>query len=79
MRYAVVAILALCVAAAKGATPAPPSPPAPVYSDVLIKDVPHVKQKPDFCGEACAEMALARLGNAWSAVGQETHRATIRH
>ena len=62
MRYAVVAMLALCVAAAKGATPAPPSPPAPVYSDVLIKDVPHVKQKPDFCGEACAEMALARLG-----------------
>jgi len=62
MRYAVVAMLALCVAAAKGATPAPPSPPAPVYRDVLIKDVPHVKQKPDFCGEACAEMALARLG-----------------
>jgi len=59
MRYAVVAMLALCVAAAKGATPAPPSP---VYRDVLIKDVPHVKQKPDFCGEACAEMALARLG-----------------
>jgi hypothetical protein len=57
-----VAVLALCVAAAKGATPAPPSPPAPVYRDVLIKDVPHVKQKPDFCGEACAEMALARLG-----------------
>jgi hypothetical protein len=25
---------------------------------VLIRDVPHVKQKPDFCGEACAEMWL---------------------
>ncbi|MBI3862393.1 MAG: hypothetical protein HY290_10910 [Planctomycetia bacterium] len=23
---------------------------------VLIRDVPHVMQKPDFCGEACAEM-----------------------
>jgi hypothetical protein len=26
------------------------------YESVLIKDVPHVRQKPDFCGEACAEM-----------------------
>ena len=25
---------------------------------VLIRDVPHVRQKPDFCGEACAEMWL---------------------
>ncbi len=25
---------------------------------VAISDVPHVKQKPDFCGEACAEMWL---------------------
>lgn len=23
---------------------------------VLIRDVPHVKQVPDFCGEACVEM-----------------------
>jgi hypothetical protein len=29
---------------------------------VVIRDVPHVQQKPDFCGEACLEMALARLG-----------------
>jgi hypothetical protein len=29
---------------------------------VLIKDVPHVRQKPDFCGEACAEMWLRKLG-----------------
>ena len=28
---------------------------------VLIKDVPHVTQKPDFCGEACAEMFLTKL------------------
>ena len=29
---------------------------------VLIEDVPHVRQKPDFCGEACAEMYLKKLG-----------------
>ena len=32
------------------------------YRSVLIRDVPHVQQKPDFCGEACAEMYLRRLG-----------------
>jgi hypothetical protein len=32
------------------------------YSDALIKDVPHVKQRPDFCGEACVEMVLRKLG-----------------
>ena len=30
--------------------------------DVLIRGVPHVRQKPDFCGEACAEMWLRKLG-----------------
>src|SRR5262245_51202132 len=34
------------------------------YRSVLIEGVPHVKQKPDFCGEACAEMYLAKLGKA---------------
>ncbi len=33
------------------------------YESVLIEDVPHVAQKPDFCGEACAEMVLRRLGS----------------
>ena len=32
------------------------------YSSVLLDDIPHVRQRPDFCGEACAEMALRRLG-----------------
>src|SRR5690349_24964630 len=32
------------------------------YRDVLINDVPHVRQRPDFCGEACAEMVLRKLG-----------------
>src|SRR5437867_2979918 len=31
---------------------------------VLIEGVPAVKQKPDFCGEACAEMYLQKLGKA---------------
>lgn len=35
----------------------------PKYAAVLIKDVPHVRQKPDFCGEACAEMWLNNLGH----------------
>jgi len=30
-------------------------------NSVLIRDVPHVRQKPDFCGEACAEMYLRKL------------------
>lgn len=29
---------------------------------ILIEGVPHVRQKPDFCGEACAEMYLRKLG-----------------
>jgi hypothetical protein len=33
---------------------------APLDS-VLIRDVPFVKQKPDFCGEACVEMYLRKL------------------
>lgn len=32
------------------------------YEDVLIENVPHIIQKPDFCGEACAEMYLRKLG-----------------
>lgn len=34
------------------------------YADVLIAGVPHVEQLPDFCGEACVEMWLRRLGHA---------------
>lgn len=30
---------------------------------VRIEGVPHVRQRPDFCGEACLEMAAARLGS----------------
>jgi len=35
----------------------------PKYATVLTEDVPHVRQKPDFCGEACVEMWLRKLGH----------------
>lgn len=31
-------------------------------SEILIKNVPHIRQKPDFCGEACTAMYLQKLG-----------------
>jgi Peptidase_C39 like family len=34
------------------------------YRSVVIKGIPHVRQKPDFCGEACAAMYLQKLGKA---------------
>ena len=37
-------------------------PAKPRYASVLIQGVPHVFQKPDFCGEACAAMYLRKLG-----------------
>lgn len=40
----------------------------PAVKSVLIAGVPHVAQKPDFCGEACAAMYLRKLG--WT-VGQD--------
>ena len=32
------------------------------YTDALIDGVPHIRQKPDFCGEAAAAMYLRKLG-----------------
>src|SRR5688500_13685370 len=32
------------------------------YAEALIDNVPHVKQRDDFCGEACVEMVLRKLG-----------------
>ena len=37
--------------------------PAAVYRSVMIEDVPHIGQKPDFCGEACAAMWLQKQGH----------------
>lgn len=39
--------------------------PAPALTTVLIRDVPHVRQKPDFCGEADIEMFLRSKGIAF--------------
>jgi hypothetical protein len=41
---------------------------SPIQADsseptILIKHVPHVRQKPDFCGEACIAMYLQKLGH----------------
>jgi hypothetical protein len=33
----------------------------PPFADALIEGVPHVKQRPDFCGEACVEMWAWKL------------------
>ena len=33
------------------------------FKSVLVEDVPHVRQKPDFCGEACIAMYLRKLGH----------------
>lgn len=39
------------------------SEPAFAESSSLIENVPHVMQKPDFCGEACVEMVLKTQGS----------------
>ncbi len=50
---------------AANAAPAAAKAPAPAgYQSVLIRDVPFVRQKPDFCGEACAAAFLQKLGYA---------------
>jgi hypothetical protein len=38
-------------------------PDARAQQSVMIPGIPHVMQKPDFCGEACAEMYLKKLGS----------------
>lgn len=58
----VASILAVLLLAACQGETAPLANAAPVYKSVLVKDVPHVRQKPDFCGEACAAAFLLKLG-----------------
>ena len=53
---AAIALSVHCGAVERDATPANP------YKSVRIDGVPHVRQKPDFCGEACAAMYLQKLG-----------------
>ena len=42
------------------------SPPPAALKSVRIEGIPHVRQKPDFCGEAAVAMAMARLGQPHS-------------
>lgn len=37
----------------------------PARTTVVLDHVPWVKQRPDFCGEACVEMAARRLGETY--------------
>jgi hypothetical protein len=67
----------LCAALGLAACDAP-KPPSQVGSaptvfprprghvSVLVEGVPHVRQKPDFCGEAVAAAFLAKLGAGWT-------------
>jgi hypothetical protein len=32
------------------------------HKSIVLKDIPHIEQKPDFCGEACTAMVLNHLG-----------------
>lgn len=32
----------------------------------VLNGFPHVRQKPDFCGEACLEMVLQKMGTPWT-------------
>ncbi len=40
-----------------------PATPAPALESVQINGVPHVRQKPDFCGEAAAASYFRKLGH----------------
>jgi hypothetical protein len=44
--------------------PPPSSGPAPGLASIVIPGVPHVRQKPDFCGEAATESWLRARGHA---------------
>ncbi|MCK6545622.1 C39 family peptidase [Myxococcota bacterium] len=55
-------VLSLFVLGAPAPLFAAEARPSPPYASVFVDGAPHVEQRPDFCGEACAEMALRRLG-----------------
>ncbi len=60
-------LLPLCASSCTAAAPSEPAPAATAstlsWQAVLLEDAPHVRQRPDFCGEACVEMALRGLGH----------------
>jgi hypothetical protein len=62
-----IAVAVVGFQAAGVSSPAAPAAPgaagAARHADVLLAGVPHVEQLPDFCGEACVEMWLRKLGH----------------
>ena len=66
-RLARLGVLCALVAGSVALVVQPPdtvaAPEGPTYEAVLIEGVPHVRQKPDYCGEACASSALQHLGH----------------
>jgi len=66
-RFALALTLLAACGTADAEPPARPPPPAAVagLDTVILEHVPWVKQKPDFCGEACVEMAARRLGQTY--------------
>jgi hypothetical protein len=42
-----------------------PATPSHALGTVVLKGFRHVRQKPDFCGEACVEMAGSYFGHRW--------------
>ncbi|NND97907.1 MAG: hypothetical protein HKN47_11325, partial [Pirellulaceae bacterium] len=61
-RHQVLALLGIAFVLAATALPTPVQ--SADQRSVLINDVPHVRQKPDFCGEACVASWLQKLGSA---------------
>lgn len=59
MRFPRVLFPVLLLLAAAAACQAQTNPP---YTTVILTNMPHVRQKPDFCGEACVEMVLKYSG-----------------
>lgn len=63
--------LAACGEPGRGPSPsAPPfsvidAPRTTALASVTLKGVAHVEQRPDFCGEACVEMAGSYFGKRW--------------
>jgi len=55
----------IALAGCPGQADRPPRRDPGTLTTVVIEHVPFVRQKPDFCGEACVEMASRRLGKTY--------------
>jgi hypothetical protein len=57
-------LLLICALGCEPAASSQPAAPrATAWEAVLLEDPPHLRQRPDFCGEACVAMALQGLGH----------------